>query len=365
MRVCLFNWKDSAHPAAGGAEVYTREVLSRWSAAGHEVTWFAADVPGAESETVTPEGVRIVRRGSRLGVYSAARTWFQAQPRDRFDLVIDEINTRPFHCAAWAGGTPVVGFAHQVAREVWFSEVPWPAAAFGRWVLEPRWLRALRDVPVLTVSESSRESLREYGIRNISLVPEGLTRRPRPEVAREEVPTIIALSRLVRNKRADHAVEAFRRLRAEIPDAVLWVVGDGPELARLRRSAPAGVVFHGRVDQRTKDELLARAHVMTATAVREGWALTVDEAASMGTPTIAYDRPGLRDSVPAAGGVLVADDPAALAAGLVRHLPGWVSAPAREGWAGGAVDWDDVADAFLAACLPHVRSTRNHRDNVH
>jgi hypothetical protein len=74
----------------------------------------------------------------------------------------------------------------------------------------------------------------------------------------------------------------------------------------------------------------------------------VDEAADMGTPAIGYDRPGLRDSVPAAGGVLVRPTPAAMADELARRLPGWMTEPATEGWAGGAVDWDTVAKTVLA-----------------
>ena len=93
---------------------------------------------------------------------------------------------------------------------------------------------------------------------------------------------------------------------------------------------------------------MARAHALVVTSVREGWGLVVDEAAAMGTPAIGYDRPGLRDSVPAANGVLVEPTPAAMAAELERRLPGWMAEPATAGWAGGAVDWDIVAKTVLA-----------------
>ncbi|MQS12097.1 glycosyltransferase family 4 protein [Streptomyces kaniharaensis] len=350
MRICLFNWKDCAHPTAGGAETYTREVLTRWAAAGHQVTWFAGAVDGAP-EQERREGVTVVRRGGKLGVYAAARAWYARHGAGRFDLLIDEVNTRPFGCASWAGGTPVVALVHQVAREIWSAEFPPPLSWAGRYLAEPLWLHSLRRTPVLTVSASSSDSLREYGIRDIWLVPEGISRRPRPAIPRQARPTVISVGRLAPVKQVDHAIEAFRRLRRDLPAAQLWIVGDGPQRERLERTAPEGVTFHGRVSDEVRDRLLAESHVLVATSLREGWALVVDEAAAMGVPTIGYDRPGLRDSVPAAGGVLVPPNPRALAATLARKLPGLVAEPAEQGWPGGAVSWDELADRFLATAL--------------
>ncbi|MEU8530523.1 MULTISPECIES: glycosyltransferase family 4 protein [Streptomyces] len=363
MRICLFNWKDLAHPAAGGAEVYTRELLTRWAAGGHEVTWFAGAADGAPAVEVR-DGVTVHRRGSRLTVYKEARAWYAAQPAGRHDLLIDEVNTRPFGCARWARGTPTVALVHQVAREIWSAEFPPPLSWAGRHLAEPYWLRSLRGTPVLTVSPSSRDSLREYGLRDLHLVPEGITRRPRPSVPREERPTVVFLGRLAPVKQVDHAITAFELLRRVLPAAQLWIVGDGPQRDRLERTAPPGVTFHGRVSTEERDALLARAHALVVTSIREGWGLVVDEAAAMGTPTVGYDRPGLRDSVAAAGGTLVPPDPAALAAALARELPGLAAAPAPQGWAGGAVPWDEVAERFLDTALRATGSAGRRRGRL-
>ncbi len=34
MRILVLTWRDLAHSAAGGAEVYTEQVTRRWAAAG-------------------------------------------------------------------------------------------------------------------------------------------------------------------------------------------------------------------------------------------------------------------------------------------------------------------------------------------
>jgi glycosyltransferase involved in cell wall biosynthesis len=347
MRVLLCNWKDVRHPAAGGAEVYTHEVLRRWAAAGHEVTQFAAVVAGRPAAEDV-DGVRVVRDGGRLGVYRAARRYLGRQGDRAFDVVVDEVNTRPFGVARTAR-QPAVALVHQVAREVWSHELPLPLAALGRHVLEPLWLRALRDVPTLTISESSRRSLEAYGLRRVTVVPVGVDVAPRAVAAvKEDRPTVLYVGRLVAAKRVDHVLAAFARLRERMPDARLHVVGTGPQERRLRAAAGPGVRFCGRVGAEEKLELMARAHVLVVTSVREGWGLVVDEAAAVGTPSIAYDVPGLRDSVPAAGGLLVPPSPAALAIALAGRLPELVRAPARAGWRGGARPWDEVAARLLA-----------------
>lgn len=344
MRILLCNWKDIRHPAAGGAEVYTHEITRRWADAGHDITIFTAAAPGLPGSELI-DGVRIVRRSGRFGVYRAARD-FHARD-DRWDLVIDEINTRPFGCAAWVRATPVVALAHQVCREIWFEEMPLPVAIAGRFVLEPWWLRRYRQTPVLTVSQSSRTSLASYGLRRVEVVPEGIHRRSRPALAREESPTLIFVGRLTPNKRPYDALAAFTLLRRQIPGLRLWFVGDGPLRERLASEAPPGVTVFGRVETGLRDELLARAHALVVTSVREGWGLVVDEAAAMGTPAVGYDVPGLRDSVAAAGGIRTPARPASMAAALAERLPGWVAHPALDGWQGGALDWDTVASRVL------------------
>jgi hypothetical protein len=139
MRILVCNWRDLEHPAAGGAEVYTEEVLRRLAAWGHECTLFSAAVEGKPADEVR-DGIRHVRRGGRLGVYREARRWYRAEGRGRFDVVVDETNTVPFRCHEWVDDVPVVAFFHQTCEEIWFHQMPFPVAVAGRYWLEPRWM---------------------------------------------------------------------------------------------------------------------------------------------------------------------------------------------------------------------------------
>ena len=343
MRIVVFNWRDTRHPLSGGAEAYTHHVAQAWAAKGHDVTIFASHVEGAPA-TELIDGVRVVRRGSRLSVYREAERWYRRQPEA--DLVIDEINTRPFLCARWNIGAPVVALMHQLADDVWLHEFPRPVAVVGRHYLEPRWLRAYRRVPVLTISRSSEASLRARGLTNVAVVPVGDPDPPAERRPKESRPTAIVLGRLARNKRPDHTLAAFRLARERVPGAQLWIVGSGEMEAALHAVASPDVSFFGRVDEATKYDLLGRAHVLLATSVREGWGMNVSEAAAVGTRTIGYDVAGLRDSIPASHGVLTAPDPSSLGDAISDHLPVWANEDAPS-LPTGTVPWSEVAEAIL------------------
>jgi glycosyltransferase involved in cell wall biosynthesis len=57
------------------------------------------------------------------------------------------------------------------------------------------------------------------------------------------------------------------------------------------------VEFCGFVSEERKKELLQMAWIGAQTSTIEGWGLGVIEAAACGTPTVASDSPGLRESV--------------------------------------------------------------------
>lgn len=351
MRVLILNWKDRAHPGAGGAEVFTEEVARSLVDRGHAVTLFAATVAGRPARE-TVNGVEIVRGGGRLGVYRAARRFWSAEPRS-YDVVVDEINTRPFMTPRWVRDTPIAALIHQLAREIWFYETPFPVSVLGRYVMEPWWLRAYRQVPAMTVSRSSAESLqRHHGWRDVMVLPEGFTPPAIPKVPKESEPTVVFLGRLVGMKRPDHAIGAFRVLARRFPSARLWMIGDGPLRDRLRKTAPENVAFLGRLGQDEVLLRLARAHILVATSVREGWGLNVSEAAACGTPTVGYEVPGLVDSIPASGGAVVEPTSDALGEALVDFFSGRLSLRPIVS----TVPWPEVATSLERRLTEIVRN---------
>lgn len=369
MRILALNWRDLSHPAAGGAEVYLESVLARW-AVRHDVTLFTAAVENRPANEEV-DGYQVVRRGGRLGVYREARRWWQEHGRGRYDVVVDCVNTVPFHAHEWVDdGAATIGLVHQTCEEIWHRNAPWPASWLGRWVLEPAWLKRLGAAPVMAVSESTQDALGRFGVRDVSVVPEGYeesaTALAHAGAAKETSPTVVWCARMVDYKRPFDVMEAVSIARQSIPDLKLWMIGGGPLLDEVRRRAPEGVEVFGRVDETTKHELMARAHGHLATSVREGWGLVVSEAAAVGTPTLSYDVPGLCDSTRAANGHLCASDSRSMAAGLVDLMPTWQTMPTAPLRHGGAHSWDHVAETVLDTVLARaavpagvrVRATR-------
>lgn len=350
MKVCVFNWRDGRHPRAGGAEAYTAEVFSPWVAMGDEVTWFAGAAPGLPERDVTDRGVEIVRRGGRLGVYPAAWRWWREEGRRRgFDLVIDEVNTIPFGTPMWVRDAAVVGLIHQTAQEVWTAEMG-PLGHVGA-AIEPLLLRPYRDLPVATVSPSSKESLLAMGLRNVTVLPQGTDPMPIPSLQVEAPgrPTLIWVGRLAANKRPLDAIAAFELVRSACPEAALWVVGDGPQRTEVEQAARRvrGVTVHGRVSLETRNALMAAADLLVTTSVREGWGLNVSEAALLGTPSIGYRVPGLVDSVPASGGMLCDPSPQALASAVQQVIERQVSLHATRS----TVSWAELSRRFREFAL--------------
>ncbi|RME28924.1 MAG: glycosyltransferase family 1 protein, partial [Candidatus Zixiibacteriota bacterium] len=117
-----------------------------------------------------------------------------------------------------------------------------------------------------------------------------------------ERPTILYLGRIKKYKSIQHLIAAFARVREELPEARLMVVGDGDYLPALKAQAAElglteAVEFPGFVSVEDKVNRMRRAHVAVLPSLKEGWGLTNIEANAVGTAVIAADSPGLRDSV--------------------------------------------------------------------
>ena len=298
------SWKDRANPAAGGAELLSDAIMERLARAGHTVTLLTSNFPGGAREEVV-RGYNVRRMGSRYTVYSAVYQYYRTHLRNSADLIIDEMNTVPFFASFYAR-KPVYLFVHQLAREIWFYEMPFPLSLAG-YLAEPAYLWALRKTPAITVSSSSARDLARYGFRELSLVSEGIELAPvrsLAEIKKAPQPTLLSLGSLRPMKRALDIVHAFELAKRELPALTLVVAGDGEgsyaaRVKRAMRDSPHAdaIRYEGRVSAERKRALMREAHAIAVASVKEGWCMAVTEAASQGTPAAVYDVDGLRDSV--------------------------------------------------------------------
>jgi glycosyltransferase involved in cell wall biosynthesis/O-antigen/teichoic acid export membrane protein len=361
-RILIINWRDLAHPDAGGAEVFTHEVARRWAEQGHDVTQLSSGFAGApKSDEV--DGVRLRRLGRlRTGSFHALVQRELARLRG-YDAVVESVNTIPFLTPLWRGRVPhTLAVFMQLAEDVWDAELPRPLAAVGRRI-ERALLRLYRDVPTAAISPSTRADLQRLGFTRVTDVPVGLDEAPDVRhVPKALDPTFLFVGRLAANKRPEHAVQAFRVIRGAMPGARLWIVGRGPVETELARALPEGAELLGRLPRAELFERMAAAHCLIVPSVREGWGLVVVEANSVGTPAVGYDIPGLRDSIRhgttgrlAPNGDVDALADAALA--VVADADGYeqMQAAARA-WAA-SFSWDETATTLYALLMDSASRT--------
>src|SRR5215216_4731474 len=296
MRILWFNWRDTLNPVAGGAEVFTHEVMKRLTKRGYHITLFTSRFKGCQlNENI--DGVDIIREGNKYTVYRQAEKYLKAY-KHHYDIIIDEINARPFFAPKFVREKQVIALVHQLMGDFWFHETRFPLNYIGYYYLEKKWLSNYKDIITLTVSDSTKIDLEGLGFKKLIVVPPGLNVTPLSNVKEKEAnPTVVFMGRLKKAKLPHHALQAFSIIKSEIHDAKIWIIGDGYFRKKLESFETKDVTFYGYISNEKKYDLLSRAHIILVPAVREGWGLVVTEANAMGTPAVGYDVPGLRDSI--------------------------------------------------------------------
>jgi glycosyltransferase involved in cell wall biosynthesis len=329
LHVVAVNFRDPAHPEAGGAELHLEHILLEAVRRGHRVTWLAAGFPGGAREG-EHQGIRILRRGTWWSFGAAVPGALRELRDPPPDVVIEDINKIPCFTPWWTKAKVAVIVPHLFGSTA-FQEASFPVAltVVSLESLIPSVYRGSRFV---AISESTQEDLARRGIarERVAVVHCGLDHgsyRPDPAVKKSAVPTVLYIGRVRRYKGVDWVMRALPGVLARVPGARLVVVGDGPHRPALQREArrlglEGAVEFAGFLPLAEKVRRLREAWVLVQPSPKEGWGLTVVEAGACGTAVVAADSPGLRDSVrDGETGLLVPwGDDARLSAALARVL---------------------------------------------
>lgn len=292
-RIVFLAHRDLGNPAAGGSELLVDRLADGLTRLGHQVTLLCGG-PASYRD------YRVVSAGGEFGHYLRARTAFARQVGET-DLLVEVCNGMPYLAPLWHRG-PTLCLVNHVHTDLWsmrFGGPLAPAARIGRrlehWALAGA---AARDRGLLVaVSPSTAHALRAIGVERdrIRVVHNGVE-EPGPLTERSPEPLFVAVGRLVEYKRIDLLLRLWERVRP-VTGGRLVIVGDGPERERLQQLAGPGVEFTGHVSEAEKHRLLCAAWLLLHPSAVEGWGLVVTEAATRRTPAIAFDVPGLRDSV--------------------------------------------------------------------
>jgi glycosyltransferase involved in cell wall biosynthesis len=306
-RIHLLAWRDLEDVEAGGSEVHAHEVARRWAAAGLDVTLRTSWAQG-RAPIVRRDGYRVVRKAGRYLVFPRAVLSEIAERHGPWDAMVEIWNGVPFFSPVWRRGRPSMVWLHHVHGEMWrmvFSESEKLARA-GE-LLESRIAPPFyRRSSIVTLSESSKaELVHDLGFRadRVTVVPPGIDGRFAPaDVEPADHPLFVAVGRLVPVKRYDHLIRTMARLVERHPGLELVIVGEGyerPLLEELIAELALGdaVRLPGHLSDAEVLDLYRRAWAVTSASAREGWGMTITEAAACGTPAIATRIPGHVDAV--------------------------------------------------------------------
>ena len=359
MQVVALSWRDLANESAGGAEMVLDRILVGLKHRGFEV----ALVCGGP---VADRSYPVVRAGGTYSQYLLAPLACITRFR-RADVVIDVENGVPYFAPLWRR-RPTICLVHHVHTDQWETRFPKRVAAVGRLIETHVMPRVYRRCLFVAVSQSTSLALQSIGVRpkQIRVIESGAPTPRGAEQPKAASPTFLCLSRLVPHKRVEVVLEAWRLVVDQLPGRLV-VAGDGPQLDSIRRMARniPRVDVLGRVTEEEKYRLLREAWVLVSASHHEGWGMTILEAASVGTPSLAVAVPGVTDAViDGVTGVLVPDQEADLAAVLsrawvdvasdskVRTVMGEAARRHAEG-----LDWDSSIDRW-AVLLEDVAASR-------
>jgi glycosyltransferase involved in cell wall biosynthesis len=326
VRILVVNWNDRENPNSGGAEVHLHEIFGRIANQGHRVDLLASGWPGAKQRAFL-DGIDVHRVGTRFSFQFNARRYFHERlTRNRYDLLIEDLNKIPLYTPRW-NGPRVVALVHHLFGATIFGEAP-PHMAAAVWLAERGISFVYRGIPFEAVSESTADDLVRRGIprETIRVIYNGMDTEfftPAPNTRSPE-PLFAYVGRLKRYKGVDLILQAFSQLEAR--NARLSIAGAGDYRDHLEQLAAAlgiadRVRFLGFISPEEKRDLLRSAWATVFASPKEGWGLTNLETQACGTPVIASDSPGLRESlVPGKTGYLVPHGDMAALAGAMRLI---------------------------------------------
>ena len=252
------------------------------------------------------DGLAVHRVGGRYTFNLFAPPYFRRMwPGGHFDVIVEDLNKVPVFMPLFSR-TPVVLLVHHLFGTTAFREASFPLAT-ATWLLEKPIPWVFRGCTLVTVSPSTSEDLRNRGVdwEVPTIVPNGLNLSRfdlSSDTEEASDPALLYVGRLKRYKEIDLVLRALALLKESGSCPMFLIAGKGDDQQRLEKlvgtlGVGEFVRFLGYVEEEEKMSLLKKSWIHVLTSPKEGWGISVMEAAASGTPTIASDSPGLRDSV--------------------------------------------------------------------
>jgi len=344
MRVLMIS--DVYFPRVNGVSTSIQTFAREFADRGHQTTLITPDYG-----RTAPEPFEVLRIPSRYLPFDPEdRILRWGRLRDHrprlaaagFDLV--HIHT-PF-VAHYAGlalarwlSVPVVESYHTFFEKYLDKYVPLVPGAWVRYAARRFSAAQCNDVDGLAVpSQAMLDVLQSYGVQTpAEVVPTGieLSQFSNGDGARfrrtwnipETRPLLVYVGRLALEKNCELLLDMLVHVKAEVPDVLLVIAGEGPARRRLeqrtrRLRLDDHVLFTGYLDRDgSLEDCYCAGDAFVFASQTETQGLVLLESLALGTPVVAMAVMGTREVLSPGHGCLIAeDDPAQFAAQCIRML---------------------------------------------
>ena len=297
-------WRDLDDAEAGGSELHAHEILKRFAEHGLNVT-MRTSVAFGHSKYGTRNGYTVSRKGSRYTVFFRSAASWVAHPKDRAQALIEVWNGMPFFSPLWAN-VPRLTIIHHVHAEMWNLVFNNHLATVGQNIEERLAPLFYRKENILTPSESTASELitrLKLPAKNIQVVHPGIDSKFSSDfVVKSKIPLVISVGRLVPVKQHVKLLQILVEVKKQVDNLKVVIAGDGYEKQSLidfvlENKCQDWVSLPGRISDDELITLYRSAWIIVSNSIREGWGLTLAEAAACGTPSVATDIIGHRDLI--------------------------------------------------------------------
>ena len=299
MKILWLAHRDPLNPRAGGAERTIYEVCTRLVRKGHKVTLLTGGWKGCrQSDNI--QGITVYRFGRNVGPHLALPIFLL---KNRYDVIVNDLG----HAMPWFSSTilnkdNIVFFHHLHARSL-----PGQVNAFLAKLItsiEKCYFILYHNSTFVTESSTSRTDLMNLGINDSRIVmnPPGVDRDIFHPAAKTSYPSLVYFGGMRRYKRPLECIFLLKNLLKRVDGVKLFIIGSGPEEENMKKltnelNVKDSVVFTGRISNEELSRIVASSWLNIHTSVTEGWGFSILEASAAGTPTVAYEVPGVEDAI--------------------------------------------------------------------
>jgi len=299
MKILWLAHRDPLNPKAGGAELIIKEVGLRLAIEHYDLTILTGGWEGAKKEEIYC-GIKIKRFGYRAGPHFALP--IELLKHD-YDLVICDLG----HAVPWVSPLifrkkHIVHFVHLHARSL-PGQVNIILAKLLT-AIEKAYFLIYGKSKFITISETSKNDLIDLGIKekNITIINPGVNSDIFKPSNKSIKPSMVYFGGLRPYKRPEEALYLLSRVKKYFENIILFIVGEGPSKPALEKlvadlGLEGDVIFTGKLKRDQIAKIVSEAWLNIHTSITEGWGISIIEASSAGTPTVAYDVPGVSNSI--------------------------------------------------------------------